>query len=48
MLVTVWFVPSVNCADECTQVSGLPPCVCETSDGKRIDLRSLANKEGKP
>jgi len=29
---------------ECTYVKGLPPCVCSMDD-KKIDLRSLANKD---
>ena len=29
---------------ECTLVKDLPPCVC-SMDGKKIDLRSLANKD---
>ena len=42
------FSTSVYCEDECIQVDDMPPCVCAMSDGKRIDLRSLARNDGNP
>ena len=48
VILIVSFSSSVYGEDKCTQVDGMPPCVCAMPDGKRIDLRSLAHNDGTP
>ena len=45
VIVTGSFLSSVNC-QECYPVIDTPPCVCETFDGKIIDLRGIARYDG--
>ena len=44
VIVTASFLSSVNC-DECKPVDNTPPCVCEMSDGKRVDLRNISRND---